>query len=500
MVASGGDDATALCDDVCGFASEKEEGRAGGRVTAEAGADPGDAGDGKNSTGPSSGRQLLLFTTYTITMFGINAAPLLYPAMESSGIFDAATATRILGIQTGGTALGKFFAGPVADVLGGRRTYLLSVCLLGGFILLLSFASSAWLVGLCAFCMEFFNTPMYPAHARIIRSWYAPERVSSAFWILGMASRGGNLGAGILYGVFVYKGMSWRWVLRLAAILCVAGGILSRLHRDSPAAANAPGATPDLRSLRKTGRRIVTHPHFWVAASSCITATIAKRMGQEVPVFLYSNAPSVLDKGTAASVAVVFQLGLLVSVAGGGAFYRWLRREHRTRFLVSLNCVSCAAAAVLSVASSFSCTSISCVVLKCFLLFCIAGGIGCSYYIPTGMFAVRFGGQESTGTVSAFMDMVSWSISAVFLVMLSWVIEGPLAWPGVWGLVAADCALCAYASLKFHRLLLSDDIKPLEDCEHVAYAALSTAPKTSRHMVPESAGGYGRGGVDALAP
>ena len=50
-------------------------------------------------------------------------------------------------------------------------------------------------------------------------------------------------------------------------------------------------------------------------------ATVVKRMGQAVSIFLFANASRILNKGTSASVAVVYQVGLLTSVAIFGGVY-----------------------------------------------------------------------------------------------------------------------------------------------------------------------------------
>ena len=417
-------------------------------------------GAARGAAAPSLARRGLLFATYFLAMFGINSAPSLYPSMEADGLFDAAGAARILGVQTAGTALGKLFAGPLADVVGGRQTYFLASTLLVGFVCLMSASGTAWLVGLAAFCMEMANTPIWPAHARIVHGWFPQADIADAFWVLSMASRGGNMAAGLAFGALVSAGLHWRWVLRLAAGCCAVGTALGLLfHKDSRQNTVERGAAPDLRALGRAGCNILMHRQFWMAAFCLMPATVVKRMGQAVSIYLFAVAPTVLDKGTAASVAVVYQVGLLTSVAVGGGLYKRISHQAQRRMLLGLGCISSVSAGVLAAWSNTESTTTGDVVWRAVLLFLVAMGIGCSYYIPTGIFSVKFGGKASTGTVSAFMDMVSWAIAATFLVLQGWVIDGPLGWGGVWGLVGCASALCAFTTYRLQGLLQSGQVR-----------------------------------------
>jgi hypothetical protein len=45
------------------------------------------------------------------------------------------------------------------------------------------------------------------------------------------------------------------------------------------------------------------------------------------------------------------------------------------------------------------------------LLFCGGAGIGISYYLPAGMFAVEFGAGNA-GVLSCYLDAISFGVSA----------------------------------------------------------------------------------------
>ena len=421
---------------------------------------------------PPSWRQALLFLTYVVSMFGVNSAGAVYPAIEAEHLLDAATAARLIGVQTAGTALGKVFAGPVTDALGGRRTYMFCISLLGTAVFLISLSSTPILIGTFAFLMEFVNTPIWPAHARIVKGWYHPDRVSDAFWLLGIGSRGGNLLCNLIYGGLISAGMGWRWVLRVACFSCVIGGFISRLHSDTPTKKDSPGLDRmDVKEMVRRGILVLKHRHFWIAASSLAFATVTKRMGQIVPLYLFTT--TALREGEATSVSVVFQLGLLMSVGIPGYFYGRSRSDGRKiNMLLGLNMLSAGSAFILFLVSAATpvATSTGDIALRSILLFLIAFGIGCSYYIPCGIFSVRFGGDKFTGAVSSFMDMVSWMFASIFITLvMPWIIDS-MGWPSVWALIALTSAICSFTTWKFTTLLYADGaVSALKDFEEEAH-------------------------------
>ena len=69
------------------------------------------------------------------------------------------------------------------------------------------------------------------------------------------------------------------------------------------------------------------------------------------------------------------------------------------------------------------------IVGKTALLFVTAVGIGVSYYVPIGVYSVRFG-KERAGVVSAYIDALSAVATAAFLWMLSGSVDA--GWSHAW--------------------------------------------------------------------
>lgn len=476
---------------------------------------------------PSWSRRVLLFTTYFASIMGVGLPPLLYASMVNDGMFTAAEASTILGIQTIGSesaradtpvsatcfsracarpcaaSAGKFAAGFVADALGGRRANLAAFAAVSAALALLSAAPSLHVVAVCAFAVEAANAPIWPAHARIIRGWFPADGLAGAFWILSVSSRGTNLLAGLFYGAALSVA-SWRAVALLGAAFSVAGLALCTRHLDAPSAAvvAVPGAARPARALASV-RKVVRERSFWVASASLAALTVVKRMGQAMPVYFFSVAPDVLDSGTAAQVAIVFQAGLASSVLVGGYAYARLGRRGKVLLCAALHAatvVACVALALLRRPAGDA----AAVAGRAALTFAVAAGVGVSYYLPPGIFSVQLGGRERTGVVSALMDVVGYGTSAVFLLAMEPVIEGastgPAAgvafgtgWSGVWLIIAGAGVVALVFSAYFHWQLHADD-----DVAPAGAAARSTAV-AEEEGVPLVAADSRGGGSEAAA-
>lgn len=328
--------------------------------------------------------------------------------------------------------------------------------------IVLSFASTGWVVATVAFCMEVCNTPAWPAHALIIGGWFPKHLISDGFWLLSMASRGSNMIAGLLYGGLLHV-LHWRSVLRVASCVSAIGVILGLLHRDTPARRTVTRPVT-FTTLVNGFRGVLTAPQFWTAGASMATVTIVKRFGQVMPVFFYSQASAVLDKASASEVAIVFQAGLASSALFGGYAYGRLSKRGKVwlcAILVAASVVGCASLALWVDPAK----SESAVIGKAGLVWLVAAGVGTSFYLPPGIFSVQFGGAERTGLVSAMNDMVGYGSSAIFLIAMRPVIEAGderdegfgVGWSAVWLCVGAAGVLALVTGVRFQRMLHKDD-------------------------------------------
>ena len=123
------------------------------------------------------------------------------PAMKSALNFTSGDGASIAAVQTVGLSAGKLLNGgwPV-DIYGARRTYIITMTLLALLASTYSLMRRAAGVALVAFLVEFFSTPIFPCHVAWIRGWLAPEASGNGFWLLGLASRSGDVISKLSYG------------------------------------------------------------------------------------------------------------------------------------------------------------------------------------------------------------------------------------------------------------------------------------------------------------
>lgn len=57
-----------------------------------------------------------------------------------------------------------------------------------------------------------------------------------------------------------------------------------------------------------TLKRVIPNHAFWLCVSSLCAHSCIKRLGQLMPVYFFSVAPTLLTHGDAAQLAVVFQV------------------------------------------------------------------------------------------------------------------------------------------------------------------------------------------------
>ena len=175
---------------------------------------------GGESAGPvrNFGAGVLLFTTYALFVVCNTVGTACLPSMIEDVGFSAGTGSTIAGFQTAAQAIGKVtFAGRLADALGGRRTYCMSMAVVAVAIACFAWAPSALAIGVVFFMVELCSTPVYPAHVHFVRHDFV-GRTGAGFWLLGLASRSGDVVSKLGWGTLL-ETEGWRHVALLGAAL-----------------------------------------------------------------------------------------------------------------------------------------------------------------------------------------------------------------------------------------------------------------------------------------
>ena len=379
----------------------------------------------------------------------------MYPSMQHDiSNFTSADTAIVLAVANVGTGLGKINAMLTVSRCGARRTYLAGQLLMSIFVMLLSLADSVWLIALCCFAMEVSGGPAWPAHAVIIRGHFPPQLLSKAFWILSLSSRGSDMMAKLFYGSLLGINVSWRWLLRVGSAGALIGAFFSRLHTDSKTMADLidTNANPIHQFQRFVS--IAKQKKFWIASVTMLLLTCVKASGQLTSVYFRDvTDTAILNDGGAAMMGVVFQIGLMMSVLLFGQLYQWFTNDaYRVILCSSLVVLASVAGFVLSVISNTVSDSVSLLVCRSLAVFLVALGIGTTYYIPIGVFSVEFG-REDTAIVSAFLDLLGYLMSAVFMAtVLNPAIKH--GWSMAWFWIAVVSVAATGMTVVFLRMLL----------------------------------------------
>ena len=138
----------------------------------------------------------------------------------------------------------------------------------------------------------------------------------------------------------------------------------------------------------------------------------------------------------------VWPVGFIVSLMGFGRFFNAYSPAGKTRLVFAMTAVSSGAMFLIGliVSAEGDNPSTLSICLCVGLLFITAVGVGLPYYVPSGVFAVRFG-EDQAGVVSAYLDGTSAIATGLFLKLLAGLVS---SWPASFGLPEsrASCMKC----------------------------------------------------------
>eukprot|EP01049_Picozoa_sp_SAG25_P011063 SAG25_NODE_1293_length_3372_cov_1.915063_1_plen_235_part_00 len=148
---------------------------------------------------PPCGRRLLLPLSYLLFTLVVTVASALMPAMATELRFSSVSGANVVAAQSVGLMCGKLLWGgwPV-DSWGATRTYALTMVVLGAVTAAYQLAGSAAAIALLAGAADFVGTPSFAAHVQWVRGWWGEAVRADGFWLLGVASRGGDVIANLV--------------------------------------------------------------------------------------------------------------------------------------------------------------------------------------------------------------------------------------------------------------------------------------------------------------
>ena len=412
---------------------------------------------------PTFARKALIFTTYACVIFAISSPLTSYPAMQKDVPgFDQSSSFFVIGVATAGTGLGKILPGYLVARFGARKTYLFLILTLGLLCSTLSICNSVGTIAIVQFFIEFSAGSAWPSHNEIVRGHFGSNMLGKGIQTISLSSRSSDMVGKLMYGSILYVGISWRWVARLAAALCIVGAVLSSQHRDSHQKADVRREA-SLRDIFNRTVDILCRKRYWQAVGVYMLLTVLKKSGQLIPVyFLNTSDPKLVNTGIASWLGTLFQCGLLIGIFGGGYLYNSISNIKKKGLVLTLLLMSTGAGVALVIVGVHVTNSAAMLVFRGGLVVIFATGVGLAYYIPIGIFVVKIG-KEDTATVSALMDIVGYAFGSLFFVAVLTPMVEYLGWFWVWSFYAGVSFLSAILANGFLNMLYETDwstVKP----------------------------------------
>lgn len=377
---------------------------------------------------PPLDRRLLLLTTYLLYIVVNTVSSSLMPSIQTDIGFSSGTVASIASSQTLAQMLGKIcWGGWPVSAFGGTRTYAATMLIVSAFVGCYTLSPSATALGIFVFCAEFFSTSTYACHVQIVKGHWAEAGRPDGFWLLGVASRSGDVLSKLGWGELVGH-MSWRAVCFVAVGVAGGAAALALLrHRDSPAlrfSQPQQELTPSGTAL--IVRDFLSLPMFWVAAAAYSCTTMVKRTNELLLPSYFRDVgfeAGIVDDARAAKLSAAWSAGVAASVFVGGHFFAKAAAfpGRQSKLMAALLAVSTISFAILALLPDSVSTERD-LSLRVFLVFTGGTGIGAAYYIPAGMFSTKYGGDHA-GVLSCYLDSTSFLASAIFIKLLGALVD-----------------------------------------------------------------------------
>ncbi len=164
------------------------------------------------------------------TLISSSAAMMEDPSLN----LDKESFGHLMSWHSAGAIMGKLVTGPGADLLGGRRMFLIALALTAMANVGFAFGSSFFAFAAFNFFGQFAKAGGWPAMTKLVGSWYPESRYGQVWSVISTSSRVGTIAAGLFLG-FLLSLVSWRAVFVLSAVLTLGVVIaLFFLLKDHP--------------------------------------------------------------------------------------------------------------------------------------------------------------------------------------------------------------------------------------------------------------------------
>lgn len=385
--------------------------------------------------------------------------PLIIDDLAGRGI-NAEKATVQLGwvitIGTLGYSLGKFFAGGLVDLLGGRRNYLASMAGAIACTMLFAMGGSLPYFSIAWFANRLIQSLGWPGMIKITSRWFSYSSYGTVMGVISLSFLFGDMVARAFMGLLIEKGLGWR------GVFWVTGGVLgvlwllnAALIRESPKdlglpepetnPANLFGALGDVPEVESAGSLLATlarSPAFWMVCFMSVGMTFLREtFNNWTPTYL--NKGVGLEKAASASLSGLFPFfgGVAVILAGvvGDRFGRGGRAA-----VILVGMVLCGLALGVLGAADFSGHSRNALALLSLVAFLLIG----PYSYLAGAISLDLGGKRAAATACGIIDGLGYLGGALAGAGVAKV-SVMLGWQGVFHVLAGVALLTSVAAAFF---------------------------------------------------
>mmetsp|Transcript_9196 Transcript_9196/g.19810 ORF Transcript_9196/g.19810 Transcript_9196/m.19810 type:complete len:584 (+) Transcript_9196:238-1989(+) len=249
-------------------------------------------------------------------------ARIMGPYFSRAGFVASAASIAFLG---GG--IGKLVNGGVCQAIGAKTSLTVYMAAIGIFSLLLSLNQSTALFGPLLAGMEFGMSMRWPACLVIFEKYCRGDsaKIAAAVTKLSLMSTAGNILSKVLGSALLSATGSWQLVLRLGAVMALAGASIAwflledqeqaerRRQRQNP-------KTSVVNSVRKSFAQVLGTRFFWMVSLAHLPAFVAVACDKLLGSF-YVHA-SGLPESVCGGLTTACTVGLVHGLSRGNAFYK----------------------------------------------------------------------------------------------------------------------------------------------------------------------------------
>jgi sugar phosphate permease len=397
--------------------------------------------------------------------------PLIIDDLAARGIKPDSATVRlgwVITIGTLGYSLGKFFAGGLVDLLGGRRNYLISMAGAIACTLLFAMGGSLPFFSLVWFANRLIQSLGWPGMIKLTSRWFSYSRYGTVMGVISLSYLFGDMVARAFMGLLMKAGLGWR------GVFLVAGGVLgglwllnAALIRESPKDLGLPepeanpanlfgalGEDPRPESAGSLLATLAWSPAFWMVCFMSVGMTFLREtFNNWTPTYLVKGVG--LGNASAAGLSGLLPFFGGVSVILAGIVGDRFGRGGRAAVILAGMTLCGLALGVLGTAD-FSGRSREALALLSLVAFLLIG----PYSYLAGAISLDLGGKRGAATACGIIDGLGYLGGALAGAGVAKV-SVMLGWQGVFHMLAAVALLTSVAAGFF----LVNQLRPLQSAD-----------------------------------